>query len=235
MKKFLLLSIIFLFSSSAYSQITEFYLHFNSGLFSFGGESASKNTIINEKARANSVYINNPFGSRNALSYGLSAQIQRVTTTKFIFGLQSGFEVLRDKVNIIGVSERNNEGKITPASGNTFSNSGYINIYPNLGRRFILQNVNHDLTAGPEIGFPIYSREKGKATFLNGKIKKISYKRDKPPVDYRVRLSLTAHYKKWGISTGYSFGLRNYAGGYVGGSNFANARFIHFGISYELF
>jgi hypothetical protein len=63
--------------------------------------------------------------------------------------------------------------------------------------------------------FPYIGRKKEKATLANGNIVKINYKRDKPSIDYRLRLSLTAHYKKWEISTGYSFGLRNYEEEYV--------------------
>lgn len=234
MRKIALLFIQIIFISSAYGQSTEYSLHLNSGLFSFEGASTISNTFIIERT-SNGAYTNNPFGSNYALLYGLSTQVQRVTRGNLIFGLQGGYEALRSSVNITHVVERDNAGAMTPASGNTIFKHSSINVYPNLGYRFSIQGLNLDITAGPEVGLLLNSKEIGEAQLENGTTIKTDYNRYNPDNDYRIRSSLTVHYKRWGISAGYSHGLNNYMSGYVGGPTEAFSRFIRFGVAYKIF
>jgi hypothetical protein len=233
MRKLALLFIQIIFISSAYGQNTEYSLHLNSGFFSFGGSSTTSNTIMIERRFSNDAYTNNPFGRNYAVSYGLSGQIQRVTKGKFIIGFQSGFEAMRSSVNITDVADYS--GNLIPASGNTVFKHSFINIYPNLGYRFNVQGLNLDLTIGPEVGVILNSKEIGDAQLSDGTTVKTNYDRHKPENDYRIRSSLTIHYKNWGFSTGYSYGLSNYMSGYVGGVNKATSRFIRLGIEYRIF
>lgn len=228
MRKLGLLLLSFVIITTAQAQDTEYSIHLNSGLFSFGGESTTAQTYINQRSDG-SAYTNNPYGSNNALSYGLTVQAQHVTQNRFVFGLQSGYEILRSSVHIIGLNAQ------VDASGNTIFQHTFVNVYPFLGYRFSVHHFEFDVTVGPEVGLPLSSKEIGKATLEDGSTISTNYERNMPNTDYRLRSSATVHYKKLGLSVGYSYGLYNYRSGWVGGSNKAYARFIRFGISYELF
>ncbi|MEX0721791.1 MAG: hypothetical protein WD059_14045 [Balneolaceae bacterium] len=230
MKNLSLLIIQFLFITSIYGQGNEYSVHLNSGLFSFGGESATQNTMIN--VGANHAYTNNPFGSKKALSYGLAGQYQRVTESNILLGIQSGYEKLRSRVTIDRVFVTYDGS--SSANGRTYFEHNFINLYPFVGYRFTVQNLNVDLALGPEFGFHLSSREKGEATTDDGSTFKTDYERNDPGRDFRIRPSLTFHYKNWGVSTGYSFGLHNYLEGSIGGVNKAYAQLIRFGITYKL-
>ncbi|HET8864266.1 MAG TPA: hypothetical protein VFM80_01130 [Gracilimonas sp.] len=234
MRKLGLLLLPFIILSSAYGQSTEFSVHFNSGLFSFGGESATGSSIIiASDVSSEGNYTNNPYGTKKKLSYGLTAQFQRITNYKLIFGLQSGYELLRTQVRIDDVA---GDFPTPPssASGQTTFKNGFIILYPNVGRRFIFNDLNIDLTVGPELGFNVVSREKGEATTNNNIVIKTDRERSHANTDFRLRSSLTVYYKNWGISTGYSYGLRNYSGDLIGGNRERFSRFIRFGVTYRL-
>lgn len=234
MKKIGLFILPFIFLTTAYGQTTEFSVHFNSGLSSFGGESAAENSIIivSDLSTVGN-YTNNPYGKKKMLAYGLSAQIQRISSSSLIFGLQSGYEVLRSQVSINDVA-----GEFinppTDVSGQTTFKNGFITVYPNLGRRFNFNDLNIDLTAGPELGFNVSSRERGEAITNNDIVIKTDRERNHADTDFRLRSSLTVYYKNWGLSTGYSYGISNYSGELVGANRERFSRFIRFGITYRV-
>src|ERR1700689_792756 len=89
----------FLFVNS-FAQKTETSISFNSGLFSFSGQSAEGTTFINYDATTKSGYTNNSYGSKNALCYGFSFQRKRIAGWNFILGYDLGYEVLRSKISI---------------------------------------------------------------------------------------------------------------------------------------
>lgn len=140
MKKTTSLFLLLLLALAAKGQHLEYSIHLNSGFFSFAGDSAVTHSFVVEGSNSNPAYTNNPFGSKGTFSYGIAAQIQRVSSEN----------ILR--------------------SGN----------------------------------------------------------------DYRMRSSLTVNYKQWGFLAGYSYGLRNYKSGFIGGTDKAYSRFIRLGISYRL-
>lgn len=229
-----LLLLQLLFIASAYGQSIEFSAHLNSGLFSFAGETATESSfiIVDDVGGSESNYTNNPFGSNNAVSYGLAGQFLRVTSGDVVFGLQTGFELLRSSVQINSV---NTPFTSSPASGNTILRHSFINVHPKVGYRSSIQDFNIDITVGPEVGFLLGSKEFGKAGLDNGNTVKTETERTVSGNDYRLRSSLSVNHKKWGLSIGYSHGLRNYKGSTLGTSNRAYSRFIRFGISYKLF
>lgn len=234
MNKIGLLLLPFIFISTAYGQNTEFSVQLNSGLFSFGGESATESSsIIVSDVASEGNYTNNPYGTNKALSYGLSAQFQRITSYKLIFGLQSGYEVLRSQVKIDDVSGEFPDPP-SSASGQTIFKNGFISLYPNIGQRFNFNDLDIDLTIGPELGFNVVSREKGEATTNNDIVIETDRERNHPDTDYRLRSSLAIYYKHWGISTGYSYGLSNYSSDLVGANREHFSRFIRFGITYKI-
>ena len=229
MKKLGLLLLSLFIINTAYGQETEYSVHLNSGLFSFGGESATAISWIDHRMNGPN-RTNNPYGSNNALSYGLMAQAQRVTQSQFVFGLQTGYEVLRSSVQITDINA------VIDASGNTIFRHSFINIYPYLGYRFSVRDFDIDVKLGPEAGLPTSSKENGEATLHDdGSTITTNYERNMPDTDYRLRSSATIHYQKWGFSVGYSYGLYNYRSGWIGGTNKAYSRLIRLGVSYKLF
>jgi len=232
MRKLSLLFLALIFISTAYGQKTEFSAHLNSGLFSFGGESATKSSIIIAND-AGSNYTINPYGTQKTFSYGLSVQLQRITTYKLLFGLQAGYELLRSNVTIDDVAGEfiNNP---TSATGQTTFRNGFITVYPSIGRRFIFSDLNIDLTIGPELGFNVISKEKGEATTNNDILIKTDHEINSGNTDFRLRSSLTVYYKHWGISTSYSHGLRNYSSDLIGGNRERFSRFFRIGITYRI-
>lgn len=234
MKRLTFVLLLFVFITTAYGQNTEFSVHFNSGLYSYGGESATQNSIIIiSDVNSEGNYTNNPYGTQKKISYGFSAQLQRITSNRFVFGLQSGYEVLRSQVGIVEVAGGYNTPQ-SNASGQTLLINEFVNIYPNFGRRFIHNDLTIDLAAGPELGFNMGSREKGEATMDNGTVIKTDRERNHTDRDYRLRSSVTVYYNNLGISTGYSFGVSNYSGNLIGANRERFSRFIRFGLSYRI-
>lgn len=224
----------YIFISPAYAQHSEFSVHLNSGFFSFGGESATERSfIIVSDISTIENYTNNPYGTQSKLAYGISAQYHRITKNKLIFGLQTGYEILRSEVSINDVAI----DLIDPpssATGHTIFRNDFINVYPNIGRRFKLNDLDIDLTMGPELGFNIISKEKGEATTNTGLLVETDHNRNHNDTDFRLRSSLTVYYNNWGITTGYSYGLSNYSAESIGGNSERFSRFIRFGVSYTI-
>lgn len=231
-----LLLLPFLLIAPGYGQSVEYSAHVNSGLFSFAGQSATENSsiIVNDNGSVNN-YTNNPFGSKNTISYGIAGQILRVASGDIVFGLQSGFELLRSSVKITAVSTSMPADMPIPASGSTILKNSFINVHPLVGYRVSIENIDIDVTVGPEVAFLLNSKEKGEADLDGSGTVTTDLERTEAGNDYRLRSSLDVHYKQWGLSIGYSHGLRNYKGSTLGTSNRAYSRYIRIGISYKLF
>ena len=234
MKKFVFLVFSFLLISNAFAQRTEYSIHLHSGFFSFGGESAASHSfiIVSDVATIDN-YTNNPYGKEPTPSYGLAGQINHITKQNLIFGIQSGYEVLRSRVDINGIS---GEFMVAPevTSGNTVLSHGFINLYPHVGKKFIFDEIEADLAIGPEFGFNTFSREKGEANLDNDTTVQTDTERNDPGTDIRIRPQLTLLFQNWGISAGYSYGLHNYSANLTGGNRKRYSRFIRFGISYVI-
>lgn len=235
MKKVSLLIISFLVFTNSFGQKTELRIALNSGLFSFSGESAQSNTFINYSDQNNSGYTNNPFGSKNGLSYGLSGNVRRVTKRNFIIGFDLGYERLSSKILIKEVAGfTGNTTYQYNASGQTYLNYNFINLNPYLGHRFNLKQISIDATGGFELGYCLSANEKGSAKDANGKEYRTSIERKTIDLDVRPRIQLAVNYQKAGIYAGYSYGFSNYKREYVGGINECRARMVRFGITYQL-
>ena len=90
-KKPFFLILFLLYLPVIQAQNTQFSVQLNSGLFSFGGESAAGTSFINVSDVASEQnYTNNPYGTKKKMTYGLSAQIQRITSRNLIFAFSSG-------------------------------------------------------------------------------------------------------------------------------------------------
>ena len=235
MQKTFLTLLLALFLTNVFGQKTEFRIAFNSGLFSFSGQSAEKYSQINFSDQTKSGYTNNPYGSKGGICYGLSGNVKRITKKNLNLGFDLGFETLRSKVNITAIN--GNSGTSTyeySASGQTFLNYDFINLFPYIGQRLYIRKVSLDIVGGFDIAYCIKSTEKGNATATNGTKYTTSVDRKTINTDIRPRIQFSADYQKIGVYVGYSYGLTNYKSGYIGGTNECYARLVRFGLTYRI-
>jgi hypothetical protein len=234
MKNILLLVLTLLFCSQSFAQKTEIKVVVNSGLFSFTGPSAESSTFINYSDRSSLGHTNNPYGSGNGLSIGLSGRIQRVSKKHFLTGIDLGYEHLASKTSIKQISIYDGTSSYYyAAKGHTFLNYQFINANPYIGYRFQAGAVSLDLTGGFEIAYCLTAHEKGTAKDEHGKDYTTSLDRKTIKTDVRPRGQLSANYGRTGIYIGYSYGLANYKSGYVGGVTQCYARMARFGLTYR--
>lgn len=236
MQKTLFTIIALCFLSTSYGQKTEFRISLNSGLFSFAGKSAEPVTFINYDDRTESGYTNNPHGSRGGLGIGLSGNIQKLSTNNSIIGLDLGYELVRSKIKINHISGYTGSSTYElSAKGKTFLNSNFINLHPFMGYRLPMKKLNIDFTGGLDIAYCISSKENGSATASDGTKYKTSVDRETINFDIRPRIQIAANYEKTGVYIGYSLGLTDYMGDYVGGKfGKCYASFLRFGLTYQL-
>lgn len=233
MKKVVLLAIVFVFFSNSYAQKTELRVSLDSGLSAFGGQSAESSSFILAYGTIGHGYTNNPYGSKNALSYGISLNLKRVTKVNFIYGIGVGYEDLRSKTSITTIF-KDIASTVVPASGETFMNVNSINVNPFAGYRFNADKFPIDLAAGFDIANILSAKEKGDATDASGNKYTTSRDRKTISTDFRPRIQISTDYKKFGVYLGYSFGLKNYLDGYVGGTNEAYSKIFRFGVTYQV-
>lgn len=232
MKRIVTACLVFISTSTAFGQKTEFSVALNSGLFSFGGTSAASTSFINANPSQVINYTNNPYGSKNGFGLGLSANTKRITKGGFIMGLDFGYERLSSKITIDRVAITSTG---EAATGKTNLNFDFLNLNPNLGYRFNAGNTSFDLTGGFDFGFVLKATEKGKATTASGTTYTTDRDRKTLRTDIRPRVQLTTNYKKVGVYVGYSYGLSNYMEGYIGGGPWeTHSRLTRFGLSYRI-
>ncbi|WP_264537123.1 hypothetical protein [Flavobacterium sp. N1736] len=234
MKKVLLLfAFSFLIYSNSYSQKTELRVSLDSGLSSFTGKSAESSSFLNVNSQFNSGYTNNPYGSKNVLTYGVSVNLKRVTKVNLIYGIGFGYENTGSKTSISSVSGYDGENHFSdPASGKTIVSINTINANPFIGYRFNANKLPIDLVAGFDFANILNTKECGDATVSNGNNYTTSLDRKTISTDFRPRIQISTDYKKFGVYLGYSFGLSNYKEGYNGGTNEAYSKILRFGITY---
>jgi hypothetical protein len=231
---FILTFLLLLINLSA--QKTELRGALNSGLFSFSGHSSGRKTSINWNDQTNSGYTNNPYGSENALCYGFSINLKRVTKKHFLLGFDLGYESLRSKISIDKIDGYDGISVYQfAAAGKTFLNSSFLNLNPFFGYRIDSKNISFDLTGGFEVGYCLNASEKGTATDSKGN--RYSTSRDSKSLrtDIRPGIHVAAYYHKFGLYTGYSFGLVNYMM-YVKGDGVweSYSRLVRFGVTYRI-
>jgi len=225
--------------TSALAQKVEFAAQLNTGFAKFSGESAERDAYIGSFAsdRAHS-FSYDSHGSRNAVSYGASLQVQRVTYSNFILGAQAGAEALRSRTNIKGVvvtsDITSSYAEVKQASGKAILQNKFINLHPFLGYRILARAVDLDLNVGPDVGIGLSGKEKGEASDEDKTSYKIDRERNDPVTDVRARIGITAYYHHFGLSTSYAYGLTNYLRMYDGGQPELYARVFRLGLLYRL-
>jgi len=249
MKKYLLILVPLMFSGlKLCAQKLEVSVQANTGLFHFAGKSSTATTQVLQGSTTGDPMnrANNPYGNKNAFSYGGSIQVQTISKGGFIVGLQGGYELLRSKVEVDKYSPITTVlyGDYLPIAANdpSFTVTGHvafqsqsINLNPYIGCRFQLNKVNLDILPGMDIGLILDSRDKGEVKDKDGKIYKVDYKRSKAPTDVRLRLGAAASYGRYGLNASFAHGLTNYMKDMVGDASFnTHSEYFRLGLSYRL-
>ncbi len=93
--------------------------------------------------------LGNPYGRSSGFSYGLTAQAQRITKSRFVYGIQAGFESVASQVVITPVFG----AFFIDTSGNSRAilRDQLINLHPFLGKRFDTQRISLDATLGVDL------------------------------------------------------------------------------------
>ena len=240
-KAFTFLFFIFL-APALFAQKVEVSAFANGGLFHFTGISATPQTFINGAGSA-SAYTNNPYGSKNGFSYGAGLQTKFIFAPGIIAGLQTGYDVLRSRVNIneaypyINFLANANYAPASPISvnGHTTLQNTFINIEPFIGYRLLNGRYKLDILPGLDIGLGLKSHEHGKATGQDGTVYTTDVSRGKPRTDARLRLGFEAGYRQWGLMVSYASGKTDCQGNVIGNANSeAFSSLLRFGLSYRL-
>jgi hypothetical protein len=245
MKRTLLLVLTLAATSKLHAQKIEWSVQANTSLFHFSGKSSTSTSAINQGSANDQNYTNNPYGSKNGWGYGFNLGGQHVAKSGFIFGIQAGYELLKSEVDINEVHLYYYPNPyiytiaaINPtikANGQTSLQNYFININPYVGYRWHLGKVDLDVLPGFDIGFGIKSYDKGKATAEDGTLYTTDKKRNDPPTDIRLRLGIAASYKRFAITGGYAYGLKNYLNGVIGDANSsAHSQLIRLGLLYKI-
>jgi hypothetical protein len=241
MKKSLLTTLSILLILTVSGQKNEYGISLNSGLFSFGGKNSVKTTFINLVSSVySSGYTNNPYGTQNGICIGLSGNFKHITKGNFITGFDFGFENLKSKVTIDQVYYTLTSLFYENATGKTFLNYHFLNLFPYVGHRLKFNELSVDVIGGIDIGYVMQADEKGDAVSESGNSYTTAVERKTQSFDLRPRVQVSADYNKFGVYVGYSYGLVNYIKGYyVAGSTGTNSaasesRMIRFGLIYRI-
>lgn len=218
------------------SQTTEIRLEVNSGNFKFSGKSAEGSTFVNvTEGWSSSHYVNNPYGNKSELGAGIAFDVRKITTSKFLFGADLGYEIWQSKIliNNVWYTTDATAPEWLEAEGKTNLTYQNINLQPFIGYRIPVMNVLMDFTVGTDFAFIVNSKEKTAYNFQN---QTTEFKNDRKTIstDIRPRIQLDIFYQTLGLSIGYSFGTVNYLKDFDGANLDAKSRIIRFGVSYQL-
>jgi hypothetical protein len=234
MRLFRLLAFLFIvtITNDLFGQRLELTTSINSGLFYYGGQSATRSTVTDISYPP--FYIKNPYGRNPDLSYGISVQLQKGTTNNLIYGLQIGYEVLSSKVNLHEVlSEEPVYAWDTSKSFITLSNN-FVNFNPYIGHRIAKEKITIDLIAGSDFGFCINSQANIYVTNSRGDNAVVNTDMEKITLDIRPRVGANLFYKDFGLTLGYSLGLSNYSKTTNESDDRIFSRYLRVGLLYKI-
>lgn len=219
----------------ASAQKAEYRISLNSGFFSYSGKNTGSTTTLIQNVQRKEGYADDPYGTKSALSYGLSAKMTVIGKEGVIVGADLGFEMLKSKIYIDSISRYTGPVRSESASGKIFLNSQFLNLSPFVGYRAGVKNMHIEFAFGFDIACCLQKNEKGKITGSDGtKYTSAGGGDNFSGIDFRPRLQVSAGYKKMGIYAGYSLGLMNNKHSYPGNPNKAFSRMFRFGMSYRL-
>ncbi len=228
------IALIFLFSTQvALAQQTQISFQAGSGLFSFGGESATRTSFINLGGTPSiSSYTNNPYGESSGFSYSFGVQLQKFAPGNFIYGLQLSYESLASRLSIDYAS-----GDIpwVVREGETILRSNFINLFPSIGQRVnLIKGIDSDFLLGADLALGLSGKEKYNFTTTEGDESSGSNSRDIPNLDFRPRIEFVNYYKNVGLSIGYSYGVRNFQDGLDGANREVYSRYLRLALNFRL-
>jgi hypothetical protein len=227
-------------ATTAHAQKCEYSINLNTGLFRFKGKDAAIASYLVEKSDRSLNYTDKPFGTQQQTSYGVAGQLQYISKSKIIMGLQGGYDLLRSKVglyqpqHIVYAVSLAYYNYPTPITGSTTSVNSYLNLNPFIGYRIVAKAFNIDLKPGLDVAFGLHSHEKGEALADDKTTVKTDLDRDKPVNDLRLRLDITAYFKNMGLTAGYSSGLNNLNSQANADVNDLHSQLLRFGLSFRL-
>ncbi len=232
MKTFILIFLLLL-PATTFAQKSQVAFHAGTGLFSYGGESATRSSFINlGDVPSVSSYTNNPYGKSSAFSYAFGVQLQRFTSKDFIYGIQLSYESLASKLTLdyaygdIAWSIR---------EGETTLRTNFINVFPSIGQRVkLIKGIDSDFLLGADFALALSAEEKYNLTTDQGDKLSGQNARHTPSFDFRPRIEFVTYYQNIGLSIGYSHGLTNYQSNLDGANRQVNARYLRFALSFRL-
>lgn len=217
---------------SLFAQKTEVRTVLNTGLFSFVGTGTTNTTSLNTLFTTEA-YVENTFGAKNGLCYGLSSDIRRVAKWRFIVGINSGFEVLKSKSAINKVALENNRPF---ASGKSYTIRHFFNSNPYLGYRFKISKLDIDWLLGCDVAYSFLGqREKNYARTVDGEVITSNFIREKKDkiIDIRLRTQIDLSINRVGVFIAYSRGKVDYTRDYTRQKKIFSS-LIRFGLTYKM-
>jgi len=232
----LICSLLFI-SVLSYAQKLEYAVHLNSGLFNYGGESATRHSdLIYYNGSQAPNFTLNPYGKKSGFSYGVALHLQSQIRKSSILGLQIGYESTKSQVKITQAYVPYSSYSAPNASGKTTLTNQYITVHPAVGKRIFLNKLTLNLTLGPEAGLCLKSTEKGEVTTSQGKHYTTHLELNQPAIDWRARANAQLSYQRMGLLIGYSYGFTNYFQMLAGTTPASKiySRFLRLGVSYQI-
>ncbi len=173
---------------------------------------------------------------RKLLCYGISFNVKRVTKRNFLFGIDLGYETLRSKIIVDMIDGyTGNSTYQYSATGKTYLNSDFIDLNPFLGYRIHYKSISFDFAGGLDLACCLKGTENGSATASNGIKYTVSSDSKPANIDIRPRFQFSANYKRFGLYTGFSYGIINYMMWVKGDGIWeAYSRLIRFGVTYKI-
>jgi hypothetical protein len=232
MKATISIFLTFLNLQFAVAQGLEFSASINSGIFRYGGATATTATTTDISFRP--IYVRNPYGRQPDLSYGFSLQLQQAKKAGWIWGAQVGYERLSSRVALSSILSESIFAWNTSASHLTLSNT-FVNLYPYLSRRFTRDLFAFEFMFGTDVGLCVQSLAKLDLTLTDSRGSNyiVRANRDRIGIDFRPRVGVTAFYKNYGLSASYSFGLTNYSSTIDDPAARIFSRFLRIGVVYR--
>lgn len=236
MKKAFLSILCLLNLTPAFAQRYEFSVHIISGLFNYHGSGANSESFIDKASNGiGSNYVNNPYGTKPTYSYGVAVQVQCVTPVRLLWGMQAGYENLRSSVDLYQDNHLPYTFYTVPptVAGYNILSSDVFNFNPFLGYRIKLKQVSVDAVIGLDVAVGFSTHQKGQTKADDGSTDYVDLSWGKE-LDPTYRFELKASYRRYGISTGYNYGVFNYNGRSLGASSQVFSRMMRMGISYKI-
>lgn len=212
------------------AQRTTFSVGINSGIFSYRGDQAY--SINNSQPALLRTNLSPEKNSAAGFSYEVNSTVQYLSKMRLIVGGEIAFQSLQSKSNVTYLSPSIFASALLPAEGTVTTTSQYICITPFIGFRALDTKLKLDITTGVELAAGVSRKEKIDARIkMSGDTYNQTNNTGKQG-DQRVRIQVTGSLGRWGLTTAYVQGYKNY----YGDSEFlkARAQFVRMGLSYRI-